>query len=301
MLGHVNVVWRFVAGLTRLEAIGWEVFKRRNMKVEGRVYIDRGYAVGDGVVRVWPSVVQYLYEAQDTGSCTGVVGQSRVEYRGGGCNTPSDAFAVGYCVSLCGNNWNVELMTNGLGPEMVEMLAYGLKSVQYGGGLVEKLRLSCNPIRDEGVKYFQQFPHQILQQIKTLDLSYCDIGQKGFDLLADILPLLSSLELLNISHNPGGNRCAVKLFQALGEHQTIEHLRTHYTVIGRDDVMTLCEVVQPSGSLREIYIGSANDMSSESVQQLGRMVLSPSSLKKLKVMVPSSVSPLDYTEAISNR
>ena len=296
-LGHLNVVWRFVAGLTRMQAIGWEEFRGRKVNEEGR---DRGYEVGDGVVRVWPSVVQCLYEAQDGGSCASVFGQSKVEYRGRWYSTPFDAYAVGYCVSLCRNDWNVDLRLNGLGPEVVEMLVCGLKSVQYGGGSVRELWLSRNPITDEGMRFLQQFPHQILQQMRTLDLSHCGLGQKGFDLLADTVPLLSSLESLNISANPGGNGSTVKLLQALGKHPTVEQLRMHGTGIGRDDVMALCEVIQPSGSLRELTIGRDTDLSPEYLQQLVGTMLSLPLLRTLWMCVPSSASPLDYIETISD-
>ena len=297
-LGHLNVVWRFVAGLTRMQAIGWEEFRGREVEEEGRV--DRGYEVRDGVVWVWPSVVQCLYEAQDAGSCASVFGQSGVEYHGWGRSTPFDAYAVGYCVSLCRNDWDVDLRENGLGPEVVEMLVCGLKSVQYGGGSVRELRLSGNPITDEGMRFLQQFPHQILQQMRTLILSHCGLRQKGFDLLADTVPLLSSLESLHISFNPVGNGSTVKLLQALGKHQRVGHLMMVDAVIGRDDVMALSEVVQPSGSLIELRIGSDDDMSAECVQQLVRMVLSPSSLEGVDVWVPSSVSPLNHIETISD-
>ena len=63
-----------------------------------------------------------------------VFGQSRVEYCGVGRSTPFDAYAVGCCVSLCRNDWIVDLEGSGLGPEVVEMLVCGLKSMQYGGG-----------------------------------------------------------------------------------------------------------------------------------------------------------------------
>ena len=296
-LGHLNVVWRFVAGLTRMQAIGWEQFRWREVEEKGW---DRGYEVEDCVVRVWPSVVQCLYEAQDAGSCASVFAQSRVVYHGRRCSTPFDAYAVGYCVSLSRNDWNVDLSLNGLGPEVVEMLVCGLKSVQYGGGSVRELKLSFNTTTDEGMRFLQQFPHQILQQMRTLDLSYCGLRQKGFYLLADTVPLLSSLESLDISDNPGGNGSTVKLLQALGKHQKVEHLRIAGTVIGRDDVMALSEVVQPSGSLRKLAIGRSSDMSPECVQQLVRMVLSPSSLETVEVWVPSSVSPLCYIETISD-
>ena len=306
-LGRLNVVWRFVAGLTRMQAIWWEEFRGRKVKEEGGGNEDRGYEVEGGVVRVWPSVVQCLYEAHDAGICASVFGQSRVEYRGQWCSTPFDAYAVGYCVSLCRNDWDVDLRGNGLGPEIVEMLVCGLKSVQYdsgwyGGGSVRELRLSGNPIKDEGMRFLQQFPHQILQQMRTLDLSECGLRQKEFDLLADTVPLLSSLESLDISYNPGGNGSTVKLLQALGKHQRVEHLKMQGPLIGRDDVMALSEVVQPSGSLRELTIGSSDNthLPPECVQQLVRMVLSPSSLKWVQVWVPSSVSPLENIETISD-
>ena len=299
-LTQLNMVWRFVAGLTRMKAIGWEGFRGRNVEVEGMVYGDSGYEVGDGVVRVWPSVVQCLYAAQDAGSCASVFGQSRVKYRGLGCSTPFDAYAVGYCVSLCRNDWNVDLSGNGLGPEVVEMLLCGLQPVQYGGGSVRELNISGNHIKGEGMKYLQQFPPQIIQQIKALDLQACGLAQTEFDLLADALPLLSSLELLEITFNPGGNGSTVKLLQALGKHPTVEQLRMHGTGIGRDDVMALCEVVQPSGSLRELTIGRDTDLSPECVQQVVRTMLSLPLLRTLWMCVPSSVSPLDYIETINN-
>ena len=299
-LGHLNVVWRFVAGLTRMQAIGWEEFRGREVEVEDEVYGDSGYAVEDGVVVVWPSVVQCLCEAQDAECCASIFGQSRMVYRGLGCSAPFDAYAVGYCVSLCRNDWNVDLSWNGLGPEVVDMLVCGLKSVQYGGGSVRELRLSGNPITDEGMRFLQQFPHQILQQMKKLELQACGLGQTEFNFLAVALPLLSSLELLDISANPGGNGSTVELLQALGKHQRIEHLRMERTVIGRDDVKALCEAVQPSGSLRELAIGLSPDLSPECVQQLVRKMLSLPLLRTLWVWVPTSVSPLDCIETISD-
>ena len=295
----------FVAGLTRMQAIGWEELRGRKVKEEDDYQVwqnvDSGYEVTqDGeLIRVWPFVVQCLYEAQDTGSCVKVFGQSRVDYYGQDQITLFDAYAVGYCVSLCTNDWNVELRGTGLGPEMVKMLMYGLKSVKYGGGSLNELGLSGNPIKDEGVKYLHQFPHQILQQMRTLHLSYCGLGQTGFELLADAIPLLSSLESLHITGNPGGNGSTVKLLHALGEHQTVEKLRMEGSGNGMDDIIALSEVVQPSRSLKKLATDIDN-MSSECVQQLMRTVFSPSSLRELTVRVPSGVYPLNYIGTISN-
>ena len=162
-LGYLNVVWRFVAGLTRMQDIGWEGLRWRN-KYRDYVVGSEEIALmlkarmrGSDEVRVWPSVVQCLYEAQDAGSCASVFDHSTVEYYGENCSTPFDAYAVGYCVSLHRNDWCVDLTKNGLGPGVVEMLVCGLKSVQYGGGSVRELDLSGNHIGDEGRGSFSSF------------------------------------------------------------------------------------------------------------------------------------------------
>ena len=288
---HLDMVWQFVAGLTRMQAIGWKEFRGREVGV--RYWKDKGYEVRGGVVWVWPSLLRCLYEAQDAGSCESVFGQSRVLYKGFRCSTPFDAYAVGHCVSLCKNTWMVGLGRNGLGPEVVRLLGCGLRSVGDGGGSVKELDLSDNPITCTGIEELAKFPHQTLHQIKKLNLSKCDLGQVGFDLLADNHPLLSSLESLDISYNPGGNGSTVKLLRALGKHSTIEILHMLHIMISPDDVMTLSEVVDTSECLRELSSGSLN-MAPECVPQLVRTVLSPSSLRDLTVCVPSSASPLDH-------
>ena len=100
----------------------------------------------------------------------------------------------------------------------------GLKSVEYGSGFVGMLDLSSNFIKEEGMKYLQQFPHQLLQHIKTLNFSVGGFGQIEFDGLADTIPLLSTLESLDICNNPGGNESTVEFLQALGKHQRLETL-----------------------------------------------------------------------------
>ena len=294
---HLDVVWQFVAGLTRMQAIGWEEFRGREVG-DGE---DKGYEVEGGVVRVWPSLLRCLYEAQDVGSCESIFNHLDYEYdiyyMGRGYSTTFDAYAVGHCVSLCRNAWDVDLGVNELGPEAVRLLGCGLRSVGDGGGSVKELDLSHNPITPTGIEELAKFPHQILHQIRTLGLSLCNLEQVGFDLLADNLPLLSSLESLHISSNTGGNGSTVKLLRALGKHSTVESLNMSGIVIGRDDVMALSEVVHTSGSLRELYIGSWH-MAPECVPQLVRTVLSPSSLTDLIVYVPPSASPLDHIDTV---
>ena len=294
---HLDVVWQFVAGLTKMQAIGWEEFRGREVGVGYQE--DKGYEVCYGdVLKVWPSILRCMYEAQDSGSCESVIGQSRVRRLELRCRTPFDAYAVGYCVSLCKNTCEVDLSHNNLDPEGVRLLGCGLRSVEHGGGSVEVLDLTGNRIKSASIEELVKFPHQILHKIRKLKLSICDLGQVGFDLLADNLPLLSSLESLYISLNPGGNGSTVKLLKALGKHSTIQILCMSRMVINTDDVMALSEVVHKLKCLRELSIGNY-DMSPECVPQLVRTVLSSSSLRDLTVCVPPSASPLDHINTIN--
>ena len=289
-----------MAGLTRMQAIGWKEFRRNDVtEVKMLGNTDSVYEEGNGVVGVSPSFVQCLYEAQDAESCRNVFGHSSIKYCGQRCSTPFDAYAIGCCVSLCENDWNVDLSLNDLGAEMVEMLLCGLKSVESNGGFVKELHLSFNPIKHEGIKNLQKFPNQILENIKTLSISDCGLDQTGFNLLADTIPSLFRLESLDISLNPGGNGSTVKLLQALGKHQRVKCLGMKYTGIGMADVMALYNMIRPSGSLTKLAIGRYR-MSPECAQQLVCTVLSPSSLTVLHVWVPSSLSLLDCIETISD-
>ena len=209
-------------------------------------------------------------------------------------------------MSACKNSnaWYVDLGLNHLGPELVEMFVCAMKSFDCGSGFVEKLDLSVNPI-NEGIVHLKKMPHQSLQRIKVIDLCYCELTQTGFDTLADLIPLLPSLTELNIYYNPGGNGSIVKLLKALGGHTTIECLDMRDIGIGNLDVIALSEVVKPSGSLKDLSVGSyldrfCNEFSSETWQHLMRTVLSPSSLTRLWLEVHKSFSPLVHIETISD-
>ena len=120
----MDVVWRFVAGLTKMQNIGWEEFKR----------VELGYwrvqPVSD-VVTVDPLLLRCLYEAQYVQSCESVFGGYKLNSDVG---SPYNLFVLGYFVSLCNNI--VIWRSKGL-----EMLGHGMKSVDYGGGSIEELDL----------------------------------------------------------------------------------------------------------------------------------------------------------------
>ena len=293
----MDVVWRFVAGLTKMQNIGWGEFKGVLMRIMMR-YEYKMDEVND-VVEVGPFLLQCLYEAQDVQSRESVFGQHRVKFISDFGLSNYGLYALGYCISVCSNTWIV--ITWDIPREGLEMLGRGMKSVNNGGGSIEELGLvRCGGIMNE-VEYLLQIPHHILQRIKLLNLRGCGIDQRGFENLAECIPYLNSLTSLNIRVNPGGNGSLVKLFQALRKHGKLQTLDMSKISIGMDDdVGALAGLLQSSNNLRELRVGGSysSPLATDVANQLVRTVLSPSSLNR--VGIGGCGYPLDCIETISD-
>ena len=291
----MDVVWRFVAGLTKMQNIGWDQFKR--VKRRELMMRDRcEYEVVYDDVDVGPFLLKCLYEAQDVQSCKRIFGQHRVIFSLVQGLSIYDLYTLGYCISVCSNTWNVT--TQFTPREGLEMLVHGMKSVDYGGGSIEEFNLSWSEgIMNEG----KQIPHHVLQHIKSLRLARCDIDQRGFENLAECIPYLHSLISLDIGYNPGGDGSLVKLLKALREHGKLQTLdMTVIVSIGMDDVAALAGLLQSSSNLRELRVGGSYGppLAVDVANELVRTVLSPSSLNA--VTVEGCEYPLDGIETISD-
>ena len=289
----MNVVWRFVAGLTKMQNIGWDEFKR--VKISSTYE----FVLEDDEVTVGPYLIQCLYEAQDVKSCK-IFSYCRVTFNPDDLSMTKYAlYVLGYSISACSNAWNVTARS--LSEVGLEMLGHGMKSVEYGGGSIDKLDLSLSRrIMNEG-EHLLQLPHQILQHITSLNLYLCGIDHRGFENLAKCIPYLCSLTSLYVGENPGGVGDLVKLFHALRKHGKLQKLNIKGTGIGKDDVAALSNLVHPSSSLRKLTVGEYRKnvhVPAEVYQQLVRTVLSPSSLETLQICTTTE-SPLEYVQSIS--
>ena len=303
---HLQVVWRFVAGLTKMQGIGWEVFGKEMEKVKCGYEIVNKMEIVNSIpkivrteVNVCPFFIQCLYESQDRVSCQSIFHELKLFYNGPSLSSSLDVYAMGYCVSACKNAWQVNLMGCGLGPELMDMLVHGLRSPKCCDGCIEELYLSRNHLADEGMQLFQDMPPQILQRIRQLALSDCDINRKGVDVLADLIPSMTSLTSLNIGLNPIGERGSVRLLEQLGKHQTVQTLHIDCASVGKDDITALAHVIRPPGALKKLCIGDTS-MPQELVEPLVKTVLTSSSLKTLFVYLPPFSTPLDYIDTISD-
>ena len=285
----MDVVWRFVAGLTKMQDIGWVKGVQSEMGTN-----TFQYKIEDNMVAVGPFLLQCLYEAQDVESCWSVFGQYNVKFISFKGMSNYGLYALGYCISVCSNTWNVTL--GSIPREGLEMLSHGMKSVDYGGGSMEKLEL----FGSQGIKTenLLQIPHQILQHVKSLNLSDNDIREFGN--LAICIPYLHSLTTLNISGNPGGDGTLVTLFQALREFRKLHTLEMANISIGMDDVAALADLLRSSSNLRELRVGGSHGppLAVDVANQLVRTVLSPSSLNTVTTW--GFEYPLDGIEIISD-
>ena len=287
----MDVVWRFVAGLTKMQSIGWDDVKR--LKVEKQIVID-------DEVSVHPLIIQCVYEAQDVQSCSNVFGEERLSFISDRISN-FDLYALGYCISLCANIWNISVRTSEVG---FSMLVHGMKSVEYGGGSIEELNLARSRGIDDG-----RIPHHILKYMKILNLKSCVMDKRVFENLAEWISYMPNLTSLDISYNPGGDRSLVKLLHALREYGKLQRLYLQCIAINSDDVTALADLVQSSSSLRELEVDGSNCgqtlLGPDIEEQLVKTVLSPSLLEKLTIYADvrhatSTYIPiLGYIETIS--
>ena len=142
---NMDIVWRFVAGLTGFRSIGWDVVMARR----GR----------DQLGQILPFLVECLYETQKGALCQDTLGEGNVRFDSqmASCSLFT-FFAVGYCVSASRCSWNLDLSRNSFGSDGAEMLVCGLNSREEVHGIISELDLSHSPIKREGIAYLKQIP-----------------------------------------------------------------------------------------------------------------------------------------------
>ena len=306
-LKQMNVVWRFVAGLTKMHDIGWDVFKGwRAEWTEGNDFYTYDYEANTSTVVVQPFIIQCLYEAHDVQSCGDIFGSFHVNYPERVFNpyqglTNYDVFALGYCVSLCGNVWSVHLKLTKLD---LQMLGHGMRAVTNdGGGYIENLDLWGSVVSIMKVGDFLRIPTKNVARIKSLNLRGCGINRTQIEIFAESIPYFKSLTSLNISYNLFESGSTIKLLKALQQHGKLEELHYRGIVLGLEEVFYLSGLIQSSKYLKRLSVGESYTrnitFSPEVLRQIIQVVLSPSSLCSVYIRTNPSTRPLDHIEMIS--
>ncbi len=293
---EMGVVWRFVVGLVGMEDIGWDKY----MPWLGRLLCGTLPKEKEGEkeedCRVTPFLVRCLYEAQEKVDWENLLETACVTFRKP--RSPLDCFAVGYCVAASKWAWDLNCGRCFLGPEMVEMLIHGLKSRREMNGSIRKLYLGRNPIGVEGVAHLQELPHEILQGISCLVVRDCELDSAALDLLSRLVPTMTSMRQLDISHNLVGHGGTVNIFKALSTVNLLQTLGISGINLGPTDIMALSQLIRPSvGSVKKLEIGD-HKMTRKHTEMMLEAVLCPSSLESLYLahvhLIPRAATLLQH-------
>ena len=287
---HLDVLWRFMAGLTGFKDVGWEL-------VSNAMY--EAFRGGKHVLFIH-CLLELQSEEMIKSACDAIIkGESDemarrrqfiaypielgIEPREPTFSvtnlcSPFDCYALGYCVAASGYKWDFNLDHIG-GNEVTEMLGCGLRNNVCGH--FSNLNLGKNSLTYQGIASFREFPSSILGRIHKLSLTSNQLNNDALDCLAVVLVHMVSLTHLNVSCNPGSPGGMVKLFQNLSNTKVVD-LDVHEINLGLNDILALHQLLRLNENLKNLNIGDEN-MPPDCVKVMVETLLSPSSLKYLQL------------------
>ena len=265
---HWSVVWRFVAGLTKLK-----YFKSH---INGDVFMTKR---NENEIEVSPLFIQCLFEAQSVDYESIFRTKSHMNLCNNLLSEPLDRYALGYCIANSNSRmlWNVDIVFGS-----ADSFKWGLKTCIPCGGMIEELHIEgCSINMDD----LHSYP---LHGIKSLRLLDCKLKNSDMVHLSKIIPIMTNLEELDIFDNPcteGGEDGLLKVLQQLS-YSNVTRLNIRETgycellhVTDYYSVMT--QLIDPSsGKLEELYVG---DLNSNDSQLLIDLISPLSSLKILEL------------------
>ena len=275
-----NVVWRFVAGLTKFEH--YKGHMDSDLFIKSRK---------DSETEISLFTIQCLFEAQSVDHFSPIFSTSpatttRVHARWG-C-TALDTYALGFCISNfhTGVSWSVN-MGNHSTP-----FACGLKRKTPSVGVIREFHMSDYPCNLGELSTALLPPHLLT----SLTLSDCSFTNADRIHLSELIPHMTCLKKLDISGNEvtdGGQDGFLKILQQLSHSNvtTLGILGTGFRRLLRDSphdsYSALKQLVCPSsGKLEELLVGDQDDDYDDD-SRLASLVSAPSSLKSLELWYTS--------------
>ena len=160
--------------------------------------------------------------------------------------SPIDYYSLGYALSNSPSKWELHFSYSTMGNKEIKKMCKGMSESMEALEAGDEIHAFFNSgsISLKGLKWFVKIPHYLLQRIVSLDFSYNKLDKKALNLLSQVIPALSRLEVLFLSDNPIGKGGAVKLMKALSYYKTpLKKLGLQRTSIGKNDIRVLHEVL----------------------------------------------------------
>ena len=259
-----NMVWRFVAGLTK--------FRDYNGHINKHVFIQ------DDEFSLF--LFQCLFEAQTmehfSATLKSFSGRAIVDARS---PTSLDAYALGYCIATfpMGVSWGVTLRGN-----VHHSFTCGLQTNTPSVGVIESMSIVNCPVR------FTELKSNPIYQIIVLLLSNCQLTNADMVLLSELIQQLTCLRTLFIPNNHATDGEQEGLLKVLHQlyHSNVTHLNISNTGLGEllnsphDYSSAIKRLIDPSsGKLKRLGVGEIDDSSVDNA--LVDLLSAPSSLKDL--------------------
>ena len=258
-----NMVWRFVAGLTK--------FRDYDGHIEKDIFIQKD--------KFSLFLFQCLFEAQTVEHFSAIFKSvSATVVTNGSSPTSLDAYALGYCIANfdMGVSWDVRLRGN-----VHHSFTCGLQTNTPSVGVIEKLIIFQCPIR------FTELKSNPICKANQLVLTHCQLTNADMVDLSKLIPKLTHLKTLFISGNyfTGGQQDGLlKVLHQL-YHSNVIQLDISRTGLGEllnsphDYSSAIKCLIHPlSGKLEYLRIGEIEDS-----HVLVALLSAPSSLRVLSL------------------
>ena len=279
---HFEIVWRFLAGMTKLTDVGWDIlssYSTSHLTVEKSGMDD---------ISCWVNtfITWCLFEAQDPQACDFVCQTNKTGYQPDTV-TPFDLYALGYCIVHSHTSWALDLRDCKISSESLQMLVLSLHSNPNPESQIEELHLggfvnTMENIAMAGMKHVTEIPLGMLANLHKLCLSQCNLDRSACNLLATFVQNLPNLAQLFVNDNPLGNGGAINLLRALQHCQNLFTLFLHSCNLGMDDILCLRELLVQKTSLNVLSVGD-EIVSPEYLELMLTSVFAPTSLHTLLI------------------
>ena len=284
-----NVVWRFVAGLTK--------FEHYKGHMDSDLFI---VSRKDRETKISLFTIQCLFEAQSVDHFSPIFSTSQhaATYTKARVDavvcTALDTYALGFCISNfhTGVSWSV-YMNNHSAP-----FACGLKRKTPSVGVIRELTMESCPC-NLGELSTALLPPHLLTSLRLFDFF---ITNADLIHLSELIPHMICLKKLDIStsfsfNSDGDHDGLLKILQQFSSSKvtTLNITNTGFCELLRDSphdsYSALKELCPSSGKLEELLVGDNDD---DDDSRLASLVSAPSSLKSLELWYTSLSGHVSY-------
>ena len=243
------------------------------------------------------SCYHWLFEMDDSKQISNILGSDKsVSVRSSYEWSPLDYYCLGYCISHSQCLWQLNFMSSSMGDEDMEMFYNGTLSNRQAtwNGKITEAYFNSNEITEEGIKSLVKVSPSILQTIVKLQLQSNKLNTEALHVFSTVIPKLTSLQVLDLPHNPIGDGGAVELIRTLCHCNT--PLGLYGTGIGEEDCASLTILIS-STDLEGLDV-SNNHLSSNSVTSIMNGILQNNTIRTLEIS--SSQFSVDNCTSLSS-